>query len=394
MVDPVSSNRSRPHVTERLAAELQGQLGPFLRPDRPIGLSLGLYHREQQHYVNFGRSIGGRPPTAATIYEIGSLTKPFTALLLARMVDQGRVSLDQPAADFLPEAPDFPRSVTLAALASHTAGLPRLPPNIIGSLRKNRRDPYANYFESDLLEWAAKYRPKEPSENTGKMLYSNLGMGLLGFVLGRALGMGYGQAIEEMIARPLGLTDTRVALHEDQQARLAPAHGGSGKPTSEFHIPTLAGAGALRSTTHDIVRFLATYLTQEPAELRRAMASTLEIRATEAADPSRLERLVAGLARLINRQKRPEPEMAGIGLGWIRMIPAPGQPAVWFHNGATGGYRSFAAFRPETGTALVLLLNRGLSEWDILRGRPSLDDLGFAALANVEQAFTAGGPGA
>lgn len=146
---------------------------------------------------------------------------------------------------------------------------------------------------------------------------------------------------------------------------------------------SLAGAGALHASTSDLLAFMAAHLRPETSVLREAIELALEVRATEMATPSTYERLVVRFAGLF---RKPPPELAqpaGIGLGWIAMTPAATATPFWFHNGATTGSRSFAAFAPSAGVGVVALINQGVSEWDLFRSRPSLDEASFAILAEL-----------
>lgn len=119
------------------------------------------------------------------------MTKVFTTTLLAALAVEGAVELQQPVRELLPEVPDLPQSITLLSLATHTSGLPRLPDNIWKSVRKNGRDPYANYSEADLLDYLCTVEASDLEETAGMISYSNLGMGLLGYALSKHLGISY-----------------------------------------------------------------------------------------------------------------------------------------------------------------------------------------------------------
>jgi CubicO group peptidase (beta-lactamase class C family) len=165
---------------------------------------------------------------------------------------------------------------------------------------------------------------------TGRIHYSNLGVGALGLALAHAAGKPYADLVEERICRPLGLADTRVHGHLSvvQLSRMVAGHRGRGRPAPAWPLVGIAAAGALRSTADDMLRFLSAQL--EPND-------------TELADAIRLTHV-----------HREDPKLT-IGLGWMR-IDRP--HLLWWHNGGTGGYRSFAGFRPERGDAVVVLSNQ------------------------------------
>jgi CubicO group peptidase (beta-lactamase class C family) len=295
---------------------------------RHVGFVVGVLKDGARAVRGYGRLAADRPeaPDGRTVFEIGSITKAFTGILLADAAVEGRVALDDPVRRHLPEGWKIPvregREITLAHLATHTSGFPRLPANLAF---KDPSNPYASYSETDLSSFLGSYMlRREPGD---RYEYSNLGAGLLG----RALSGGdYEKLVLARIASPLGLEDTRIALTEDQKRRLGPPHAVVGKPAANWDLPTLAGAGALRSTADDLLRFLEANLGAGPGT---ALALSHE------------ERFRAG------------PQGPRIGLGWhLTPLLSNGKIMIW-HNGGTGGYRSFAGFVKETRTAVVVLAN-------------------------------------
>jgi CubicO group peptidase (beta-lactamase class C family) len=283
--------------------------------------------------AGYGRLSADRPeaPDGRTVFEIGSITKAFTGVLLADLSLEGKVALDDPVRRHLPAAWAVPsregKEITLAHLSSHTSGLPRLPSNLVF---KDPANPYAHYREADLASFLASHvLRREPGD---RYEYSNLGTGLLGQALSRASGASFEELVRSRVALPLGMADTGIALSDDLRRRLAPPHAAAGKPAANWDLPTLAAAGALRSTADDLLRFLSANLACE-GPLGPAMALSHE------------ERVRGG-------EKGPR-----VGLGWHRTpLLSNGMTMIW-HNGGTGGYRSFAGFVKETRTAVVVLAN-------------------------------------
>jgi serine-type D-Ala-D-Ala carboxypeptidase/endopeptidase len=253
----------------------------------------------------------------------------FTALLLADAVDRGEVALDQPLTSLFPGAASHPggRPIQLADLASHTAGLPRLPPGLARMAWRSRHDPYA-HFTVDHLQSALAVPPKRPPG--GRPRYSNFGAGVLGEALARATGRPYPQLVHERIVEPLGLEDTRVEP-DGSEDRLAVGHTRRGRATGDWHLPALAGAGALRSSVRDLLVFLRAHLDPRSTPLEAAVQLVLEERA-------RISRPLA------------------VGLGW-HILDRQGGGRWWWHNGGTGGFRSFVGFDPASGRAVAVLAN-------------------------------------
>ena len=191
-----------------------------------------------------------------TIFEIGSATKVFTSLLLADMVQRGEVALNDPVAKFLPAGVSVPerngRQITLVDLATHTSGLPRLPANLNP---KDPNNPYADYTPEQLYQFLSSYQL--PRDIGAQYEYSNLGGGLLGFALARRAGMSYEALVKSRICDPLGMKDTGITLTPEMKARFAVGHDQGLARVENWDLPTLAGAGALRSTANDLLAFVS-----------------------------------------------------------------------------------------------------------------------------------------
>jgi D-alanyl-D-alanine-carboxypeptidase/D-alanyl-D-alanine-endopeptidase len=297
-----------------------------------VGRESGFWHR------------GALPDGPSSIFEIGSVTKTFTATLLADLAREGVVAFDDPVQRHLPDGVRLPvrgREITLEELASHRSGLPRLPKGLLlPALTRDRRDPYAKLDDARLAEAVSATRPRrEPGR---KIAYSNYAMGLLGHVLALRAGTSYEGLVRSRICEPLGLRDTWIEIPERERGRLATGHTWRGRPTSPWHLAALAGAGGLRSTAADVLAFL---------DLHTARSQS-----------PRLAAAAAETARPRARWGRAE-----IGLGWL-IIP-PGRRLPWgrqrsrvlLHEGGTGGFRSFAGVIPERDACAVVLANQARS---------------------------------
>jgi serine-type D-Ala-D-Ala carboxypeptidase/endopeptidase len=302
------------------------------RARKYVGIAVGVRHGDATYTTGRGRIADDRPepPDEQTIFEIGSITKVFTATLLADMAREGVVAIDDPVQRYLPEGVVLPvrgRPITLADLASHTSGLPRLPQGMLRLAIREGSNPYAS-FSLDLLRSAI---PRtKPRRRPGKKIrYSNYGAGLLGYVLALRAGKSYEELVAERITGPLGMIDTSIAVPDEELARFAQGHNRRGRPVPNWDLPALAGAGALRSTVADLPTFLAAQLGEAPEPLLEAMRTTHEPRA--------------------RRGK------LAVGLGWL-MLPVRRRAfGVRWHDGGTGGFRSVAGFVTEIDTAVVVL---------------------------------------
>ena len=319
-------------------------------PHQGVGIVVGVIDAHGRRFVSYGALEKGdpRPLGPGTIFEIGSMSKVFTSLLLADMVARGEVSLNDPAATYLPAGVTVPRrgdrQITLADLATHTSGLPRLPNNMSP---KDPHNPYADYSVEQLYAFLGSYAL--PRDIGARYEYSNLGGGLLGHVLARRAAEDYGTLVHRRIAGPLHMDDTTIALSSAQLVRLAKGHTATLQPAANWDLPTLAGAGGLRSDAKDILNFLAAELGYVDTPLNRAMKAQLAVRRP------------TGMPGL------------DIALGWHILAGKTGE-VVW-HNGGTGGYRSFMGFDPKTRVGVVVLTNTAT----VAGG----DDIGFHILSGT-----------
>jgi len=282
---------------------------------------------------------GGAEPR--TIFQVGSVTKVFTALLLADMAERGEVRLSDPAARYLPGARDAAGAVTLADLATHTSGLPRLPGGLFWSALLSPRDPYARYPASWFRRAAR--RALRTGSGGSPYAYSNFGYGLLGYLLAQAAGSDYETLVTTRVCGPLGLADTtlvvpgpsrdRKAQGHKAQAHEAQGHKG-GRPVPDWRMGALAGAGALYSTAADLARFLQACLAASGGSVPDGPLAP------------------AIRAALAPRQPVPGGD---IGLAWHHV--RRGDHRIIWHNGMTGGFSAMIAFDPERGLGVAALAN-------------------------------------
>jgi CubicO group peptidase (beta-lactamase class C family) len=366
---------------------LDGIVAPSITARENIGLAVGVIKHGQHQIFGYGTLTNAHmdPIDGSTLFEIGSVTKVFTSALLVSATGDGLVGLDDRLCDLLPELSNFPRDITLRQLATHTSGLPRLPSNLTRSWLRNPENPYEAYTTADLLAYLAGYKPKRArkSGSAHAFRYSNLGFGLLGHVLAQRIGTSYEETVVSRICNPLGMGDTRVNLSPEQRERLATPHTARGRPTQHWDLPTLAGAGALHSTTCDMLKFIAANLgnTRESVEKVLHTCHTGDIEIPHLA-PHGIHGLVARWRKSWLRHLKPPVNMA---LGWLVSRLAPSGHKVYWHNGATGGYRAFVGFVKESSTGIVVLSNGGLSQYDLFSRVLSVEEIGFRLLKFVQE---------
>jgi D-alanyl-D-alanine-carboxypeptidase/D-alanyl-D-alanine-endopeptidase len=297
---------------------------------RSAGIVVGVIDADgRSRVIAYGDPGPGQPALDRnTVFEIGSISKVFTATILADMVKKGQVSLDDPVQKYLPSTVHIPtrngKAITLGSLSEQNSGLPRMPGNFHPADQAN---PYADYSVQQMYDYLSGYSlTRDPGE---KFEYSNLGVGLLGHALSRAAGTSYEELVRERVLAPLGMTHTAITLTPWMKSHLALGHDEQGKVVANWDLPTFAGAGAIRSTMDDMLKFLDANLHPERGPLQQEMAFAHQ------------ERAAAG--------------NMGIGLNWLS-IHAGADTIVW-HNGGTGGYRSFIGMEPSRKLGVVILTN-------------------------------------
>lgn len=327
-------------------------VGRALEANQPGAVVVGALRDTNTTVRGFGAvDSTGTSPTARTLFEIGSVTKTFTGLLLAGAVEQDTLSATTPVQALLPDSIGWSYAdsvegpaptMALAHLATHRSGLPRLPTNLRAHALPG--DPYAAYDDRALYPFLDGHTlPRAPGT---KYAYSNLGMGLLGHLLARRTATTYAALVRRRIADPLGLSDTRTHLTDDQQTRFAQGHSRAGAPTSPWHFEALAGAGALRSTAADLLTYLRAH--------RRALATA----------PDTASVWQRAMRRALRPRAATGSDSTRIGLAW-HITTRDGHPVAW-HSGGTGGFRSMVALDCTTGRGAVVLVSTAIASEQVM----------------------------
>ncbi|MCX4744019.1 beta-lactamase family protein [Kitasatospora sp. NBC_01287] len=317
----------------RELAALLGCLAPR------AALSLALVHGATHTFHTHGRTAGaaGAPVTPDTAFELGSVSKTFTALLLAESVARGELRYEQTIDTLLtPRHRPVPRRggpITLLHLATHTSGLPRLPPGLPRrALPRWWTNPYEAFSPEQLM--ASLGRTRVRSYPGSRVRYSNFGVGLLGRLLADAANTDYPDLLAERICAPLGLTGTGCAPNPRSQA-IGHARGRDLPP---WRIPALPGAGAIRSTGRDLALLLRAHLAA--AGSPRPDGTSLHTALRE-----------------VQRPRLAVPR-GGDRLGLVWNLRRRGEVDLLFHSGATRGFTAFVGFAPRTGVGLAALTNQ------------------------------------
>jgi CubicO group peptidase (beta-lactamase class C family) len=321
-IAPVNADELQAVLGQDLAPAYQAGIGP-LAPGTGTGLAIGVWKRGVRRVFTYGAA------KTDSLFEIGSISKTFTALILARMIAEGKVTLNQPVRELLPEDSVKPsyREITLLDLATHHSGLPSMPDNLQIT---NQENPYANYHKADLYEYISlRGVRKSPG---AEFNYSNLGYGLLGEVLADRAGLSYPDLLRTYVTGPLQMQDTVIALSAEQRQRFLQGHYPPGRAVHAWDMDALAPAGGIRSSVEDMLTYLERQL--HPDALS-GVAETHKLRAD-----------------LENPDGR-------VALAWIYDVAA----RTYWHDGGTRGFSSYAFFRPADDAAGIVLIN--VAPWPI-----------------------------
>jgi D-alanyl-D-alanine-carboxypeptidase/D-alanyl-D-alanine-endopeptidase len=293
-----------------------------------VGVSIAIIENGEVKYLNYGAADLGsqQQVTANTLFEIGSISKTFTSMALASMVKEGKVKLSDPAQKYLPSAVKMPirnaQEITLLSLANHTSGLPRLPSNMPFG---DPADPYADYTVELMYEFLNNYElPRDIGE---QLEYSNLAVGLLGHVLGLIDNKSYEQVISDRVFKPLGMSSSFVDVPDSHLAELSNGYDAGLKQAKHWQLPTLSGAGAIKSNIKDMAQYLKVNLKADLDFIQLTHKQTTGF-----------------------DNKGPK-----VGLAWFTSEHK--KSSYLWHNGGTGGFRSFMGFDQSNNKGIVILEN-------------------------------------
>ncbi len=275
-----------------------------------------------------------------TIFEIGSITKVFTSEMTELLAEKGVLNWNDNILQYLPADAKLPVDdhTTLTNLATHTAGFLSVPDTLYNVI-KNECDPYSDLNEQMIKAYLRNNKDKKQPD-TGNYLYSNFGAGLLGHILVYKTGMSYDSLLQQLIAGPLGMQHTSLTVRDT--TKFATGYDDKGKKTCHWNFPVLYGCGAIRSDMADMVKFLRANL--DPANSLNASFKKTQRKVTKI-------------------------PTGGIAYGW-HIDKANGalfgiDNIVW-HNGGTGGFRTYMAMVPEKRAGVIVFANQSTEEVDAL----------------------------
>jgi CubicO group peptidase (beta-lactamase class C family) len=318
---------------DRLDSLVEVSVKDYMSNEVNCGLSMAVLKNGQIRYYNYGeiKRDAKQLPTPATIYEIGSISKTFTGLLLSKAIEDGKLKLSDDIRNYLPatckQLQAGKQTITIQHLATHTSGIPGLPDDLMKGKAYNELNPYAHYTKEQVFAFLSKVKIDEiPGK---KFDYSNLGMGLLGIILCDVYKKDYETLVQEIIAKPMQMNLVKLNLKPEEENRFAEGYNERGEATPHWDLGTLPGAGGLRSTSESMMQYIQTNMNTNKGFIPDAHQILFE-----------KERDLVGMAWMIRKLKN-------------------GNTLVW-HNGGTYGFSSFAGFVKEAECAVVILSNSGV----------------------------------
>lgn len=309
----------------------------YIQQNNTQALAIGIIHKGKINTFYYGETSKGDSlslPTENTLFELGSITKVFTASLLANLVENQIIALDDSISKFLPDSlakNSYLQKITLKDLANHTSGLPRLADNLDKVPKFNMLDPYAQYSRKDLFSYLKDVKLENaPGE---KFEYSNTGFALLGELIFLITNKTYGQYLSETITNPIGMTNTVEKINPKIQ-KVTKVYDNTGTQVPMWQWQAYAGAGSLKSTVTDMLKFAQAQFKMPESKLEQALALTRQF--TYYLPPS-----------------------TDIGLAWHMNMT--NDVVQYWHNGGTGGSSSYFALVPDSKSAIIVLSNSALS---------------------------------
>lgn len=325
-----------PAMAQEAAMPSDGEIAQILsdrigRDQANVGIAVAVIENGETRFVSHGTLTldGTESITEHTIFEAGSITKVFTNLLLAQLVNDGQIDLDAPITDYLPDGfvlpQDGTRAITAFDLATHRASLSGLPDDLMAAGIDN---PYSGYGVEGLQAFLSTYALPRPIGESFE--YNNMGTALLGLAIEHVSGADYADLLASNILTPLGMSETSLELTGVALPEMASGHNSAREATTNWDFEVFAPAGALLTSSADLIKFIAAAGGETDTPLAPAFETMLA-------------------------RTSPVEDGTSIGLGWF--ITTTGQGEIVWHNGMTGGYSSFAGFDRMSGNGVVVLTN-------------------------------------
>lgn len=324
-----SSNRKQTDLDNEVDRIVSG----YMSNSRSAGLSIAIVTGGSVSFYHYGETKkgSGNLPCDTTIYEIGSVSKTFTGLLLAKAMEDKKLTLDDDIRTYLPASCSKlaykKQPITIRHLVNHTSGLPRVTDDLEKQPDYDSLNPYKNYSRQMVFDYLSHLKLKVAPGSVQD--YSNTGMALLGIIIEKVYNRSYADLVEQYIARPFGMKHTFVNVPDSLDLLFARGYDSEGNETPHWDLGDLAGAGGIKSTISDMSKYMMAQLKDEKDFVRLSHQSTWQNGAS------------------------------GTQLAWFTQQIRPGYELVW-HNGGTFGFVSFCGFFKEKQLGVVVLCNTSL----------------------------------
>jgi len=324
----------------KLELVVQKEVEKHFTQNGSVSLTIGISTKGKKKIYSFVKPDSEfKKPGETGIFEIGSITKTFTAIIVQNLIRQGKLKLSSPLNDFLPEtsrlSPVNKKEILVRHLLSHTSGLPRMPANHLQTI-KDFRQPYKNYSMDHLMTFLSTFKPeKEPGS---AYLYSNLGYALLGLIIEKVTGESYERALQRTVFKRLNMNRSFITGTEELKSGIVQGYMW-GQAVPPWHFGIVQAAGAIKSDIRDMLIYLDANMNAGP------------------------ENSFSDLYQSHQPLFHDEATKMDVGRGWhIVYFGEEGNKdqMVW-HNGGTGGFRSFMGFVKSSKTGIVVLSNSNLS---------------------------------
>lgn len=304
----------------------------FMQSPENCGLSIGITVGNKSHFYNYGetRKGSGEVPAKNTVYEIGAVSTTFCGLILAYAVMEEKVNLEDDIRKYLPgKYSDLVYSkapIRIKHLVNHTSGLPAVPENMLQQEDYDSLNPYKHYKRQQIFDYLKVIKlKKQPGQNCE---YSNLGIALLGIILEEVYSKSFEDLVNEKICAPAQMKSSFISPPDSQTDYFTQGYNQNGDATPAWQLGSFAAAGGLHSSSQDLLRYLNLHLSETDSALKLSHQPTF-----------------------VGRQS--------LAFAWFIKRTHYGNTLYW-HNGATFGFRSFCGFVKEKNCSVVVLSNSAM----------------------------------
>jgi beta-lactamase class C len=332
-------------------ADIDAIIQPLMQKYGVPGMAIAVSVDGKQQFYDYGVASKqtGKPITNQTLFEVGSLSKTFTATLAAYAQNEGKLSFAEPASHYLPELRGSAFDhVSLLNLATHTSGLPLFVPDDVTN-------------DAQLMAYYKNWQP--PHAVGSYRVYSNLGIGMLGMITAKSLNQPFAQAMEKQLLPALGMNHSYVNVPAAQMDNYAQGYNKKDQPVRVTPGPLDAESYGIKSNAKDLIRYLEANMQVAKVgdKWRKALVATHT--GYYRAGVFTQDLMWESYAYPVALPKLTEGNNAGMIMNGTPATaitpPQQEQSAAWYNKtGSTGGFSTYAVFIPSKKIAVVMLANK------------------------------------